>query len=157
MGRKKITMCGLERAAAKVGGWGPLAMALALSAKTLKRWVKEDPDKALGRAIGKAGSQTALSKLLGVSQSAVSQWARYDAPPPVREPRNAVERAVQLAGGQPQLAKVLGVTQQNVSVWVRQGYVPANRAREIELQYGVPRADLLSPKIKSAAGLGGEL
>lgn len=158
MGRKKITMCGLDRAIAKAGSVYNLALALEVSPSTLQRWRKEDPAGALRRAIAKAGSQVALARLLGTAQKTVCIWAARDMPPPPRPAsKNAVDRAVALAGSQAKLAAVLGVSQQNVGLWVKQGYVPATRAKEIEIQFGLPRAELLSPRIRSAAGLGEDL
>ncbi|MBA4315602.1 MAG: hypothetical protein C0422_09805 [Alcaligenaceae bacterium] len=50
-------------------------------------------------------------------------------------------------------ASVLGVSQQAVSSWLKRGYAPAGRAVEIESLYGVPRASLLSPKLRSLVGV----
>lgn len=61
---------------------------------------------------------------------------------------SGIARAVAAAGSQENLADYLGCTQQAVSEWVRRGYVPASRAVEIEAQYGVPRIDLLSRKLR---------
>lgn len=63
-----------------------------------------------------------------------------------------VEQAVFAAGSQKAMATALGVTQQAVSAWLAQGFVPASRAKEIEVLYGVPRAELISPKLRDAAG-----
>lgn len=63
-----------------------------------------------------------------------------------------VQRAIKAAGSQKSMAMALGVTQQAVSAWREQGFVPASRAKEIEVLYGVPRAELISPKLRDAAG-----
>ncbi|HNC97199.1 MAG TPA: YdaS family helix-turn-helix protein [Myxococcota bacterium] len=61
-----------------------------------------------------------------------------------------IDRAVYAAGSQTRLAEALipPVTSQAVCQWVRQGYVPPERALEIERLFGVPREDLLSPKLR---------
>ncbi len=58
-----------------------------------------------------------------------------------------IERAIVAAGGQRKLADALGVTQQAVSGWLISGYVPLDRAREIETQFGVNRMALINPRI----------
>jgi DNA-binding transcriptional regulator YdaS (Cro superfamily) len=63
-----------------------------------------------------------------------------------------IERAITQAGGQDSLAERMGCTQQNVSVWKKNGYVPLVRAVEIEQLTGVPREDLISPRIKEVIG-----
>lgn len=70
---------------------------------------------------------------------------------------NGILRAVKEAGSQTQLARALGVTQQAISIWLHQGYAPPDRAREIEMLYGVPRASLVSPKLLSMIDAGGGL
>jgi len=134
---------------------------LPVAVATLKRWRAQDKteDKAIAlqKLIHMVGSQVALAKLLGVSQRTISMWLAYDIPHESKQPRNAVERAVVAAGGQPKMAEELGVTQQCISRWCKLGYVPVARAKEIEICYGVPRADLLSPKLRSNLGTGGDL
>ncbi len=61
--------------------------------------------------------------------------------------KSGMQDAVEKIGSQAALARELGVTQQAVSVWLKQGYAPAERAREIEMLCGVPRARLASPKM----------
>jgi len=61
---------------------------------------------------------------------------------------SGIARAVAAAGSQESLAEKLGCTQQAVSEWVRRGYVPPARAIEIEAEFGVPRADLLSRRLR---------
>lgn len=58
-----------------------------------------------------------------------------------------IRRAVLKAGGQVKLARLLGVSQQYVSQAVRQGYVSPDRAVEIESELGVPREELVNPKL----------
>lgn len=63
---------------------------------------------------------------------------------------NGVDRAVYAAGNQTKLGEALSppVTSQAVNQWVKQGYVPAERALEIERLFGVPREELLAPKLR---------
>lgn len=61
---------------------------------------------------------------------------------------NAVDEAIQAAGSQVRLASRLGVTQQCITVWKQRGYVPVNRAIEIEATYGIPRIKLVSPRLR---------
>ena len=53
------------------------------------------------------------------------------------------------------MAREFGVSSQAVQIWLRQGYAPKARAQEIELQFGVPRVELISPKVRNELGLGG--
>lgn len=127
---------------------------------TIKKWRREDPCRALSRLVKKAGSQAKLAELLGVSQKTISTWLLSDVPlsaRPAREPGNAVERAVLSAGGQPKVAALFGVTQQCVSGWCKKGYMPPARAQEMEMQTGVPRTELINPKLRNTLGVGGEL
>lgn len=68
--------------------------------------------------------------------------------------KTGIEKAVDAAGGQVKMAAALGVTQQAVSFWVRRGYVAPLRAIEIEMQWGVPRIELISQKIRSTFDTG---
>ena len=54
------------------------------------------------------------------------------------------------AGSQVLLAAELGVTQAAVSKWLVQGFVPLQRAIEIEAIYGVPRTALVHPRLAQA-------
>jgi hypothetical protein len=58
-----------------------------------------------------------------------------------------IHEAVQAAGTQVKLAERLGVTQQAISTWLKQGWAPMDRAREIEMQFGIPRTRLVNPRI----------
>lgn len=149
---------GINRAAKHAGGIDKLAELIGVAPASVKRWRREDPLTALQRAIAKAGTQGKLAALLGTAQTTVSVWLRQDQPAPPRPaPTNAMGRAVATAGGQPAMAARLGVSQQAVAEWVKKGYAPAARAQEIEMHYGVPRTDLISPKLRNAMGAGGEL
>jgi len=63
------------------------------------------------------------------------------------DPKRGIDDAVEAAGSQEKLAQTLGVTQQSVAKWVKRGYVPLDRAREIEGMFGVPRKALVDPKL----------
>jgi DNA-binding transcriptional regulator YdaS (Cro superfamily) len=64
-----------------------------------------------------------------------------------------IQRAVIAAGGQVKLAETLGVSQQYISLAVRQGYVSPPRAQEIEAEFGIPRHELVNPKLARALNL----
>ena len=64
-----------------------------------------------------------------------------------------IQQAVTTAGTQQKLADALGVSQQAVGHWLAQGWVPLARARQIESLYGVPRGQLISPRLKMAIAL----
>lgn len=59
-----------------------------------------------------------------------------------------IQRVVDIAGSQGRVAEILGVTQQAVSEWVRRGYAPPSRLVELEAQFGVPRVDLINPRLR---------
>ncbi len=59
--------------------------------------------------------------------------------------KRGIDRAVDAAGSQGAMAVALGVSQQRVSQWVARGYVSPRRAQEIEIQFGVPRRELVNP------------
>lgn len=71
--------------------------------------------------------------------------------------KTGMEMAVEAAQTQEMLAQALGVTQQSISVWLKQGFAPIERAREIEMHTGVPRAKLVSPKVLAAMDSGVDL
>jgi transcriptional regulator with XRE-family HTH domain len=57
------------------------------------------------------------------------------------------------AGNQAILAERMGVSQQAISIWLRRGWVPVRRALEIEAQFGIPRARLISPRLADLVDL----
>jgi DNA-binding transcriptional regulator YdaS (Cro superfamily) len=63
------------------------------------------------------------------------------------ELKRGIDDAVDAAGSQEKLAHALGVTQQSVAKWVKRGYVPLDRAREVEGLFGVPRKALVDPRV----------
>lgn len=102
----------------------------------------------------------ALADVLNVKRKTVLNWLREDGTPigsTRPQPDNKVMDAAGKAGGIPNLARELGVTPQAVREWAKLGYAPMQRAQQIEIRYGIPRADLVSPKVRSAMGVGGEL
>ena len=106
-------------------------------------------------AIAFAGGKKDFADDLGANTRTVDTWLAADeATPP---PDSAVLRAITAAGGPTALAKSLGVTYQSIDDWRRKGYVPPARAKEIEMQFGIPRNDLVSAKVRSNLGLGGDL
>ena len=50
-------------------------------------------------------------------------------------------------GTQASLADAMGCKQQTVGEWVARGYAPWQRAVEIEALTGVPRRDLVDPRL----------
>lgn len=66
---------------------------------------------------------------------------------------SGIAKAVMVAGGQVKLAQVLGVTQQFISTCLRRGYVPVRRAVEIEMMFGVPRRQLINPRLADLVDL----
>ena len=58
-----------------------------------------------------------------------------------------IKKAIELAGGANALATKLGVTHQAVYTWVQRGWVPAQRALQIEDIYDVPRGNLFKPEL----------
>lgn len=101
-----------------------------------------------------------IASFLNVKRKTLLGWLREDGTPlgAMRElPNNKVTEATEKAGGVSALARVLGVTPTAVREWVNFGYVPTARAQQIEILYGIPRTELVSPKVRSAMGIGGEL
>ena len=155
MVKKRVEMWGVDR---MIRRFGPdyFAEAVGVSARTIMKWRRENASHALHKAIEKAGSQAELARRLGMPQKTVHQWLHWDIPQGTAPaPRNGIERAVALAGNQPRMAADLGVTQQCVARWCKLGYAPPARAQEIEMQYGVSRAELINPKLRNALGAGG--
>lgn len=109
----------------------------------------------LQMAIAHAGGAPRFANILNVRHAAVKAWLAAD----VATPRavTTVDLAVEKAGGATALARALGVTPQSVWDWLVKGYVPLARAKEIEMQFGIPRNDLVSPKVRSSMGVGGDL
>ena len=58
-----------------------------------------------------------------------------------------IQKAIDMAGGANPLATKLGVSHQAVYVWLRNGWVPANRALEIEKLFDIPRVELFKPEL----------
>lgn len=89
------------------------------------------------------GTQTALARLLGVSQPAVAHWKARGAVPPLQQLRlaqisgaqaargcarikalNVVHHAISFAGSQSKLARLLGVSPSAVANWKARGAMP---------------------------------
>lgn len=64
-----------------------------------------------------------------------------------------IEKAIAQAGGQEALAERLGCSQPLISRWKRRGYAPLKRVVEIEAETGVPRKELVSPRVRDLAGV----
>ena len=109
----------------------------------------------LQMAIAHVGGKSVFCKKLAVAQGTLRDWLAADEPAP--RAVTTVDAAVEKAGGATALARALGVTPQSVWDWLVKGYVPLARAKEIEMQFGIPRNDLVSPKVRSSMGVGGEL
>lgn len=106
-------------------------------------------------AIAHIGGPGPFIKSTHTTKAQLKEWLAADeAPPP---PDSAVLLAIEKAGGVAALARVLGVKHQAIQDYRRKGYVPPARAKEIEMQFGIPRNDLVSAKVRSNLGLGGEL
>ena len=58
-----------------------------------------------------------------------------------------IKKAIELAGGANSLAHKLGVTHQAIYSWSHRGWVPIQRAIQIESMFGVPRENLLKPEL----------
>lgn len=101
-----------------------------------------------------------LAAAVEVKRRTVLTWLREDGTPAgaaVLPPNNRVADAANKAGGIPALARALGVTTQAVREWVRTGWMPPARAKETEMLCGIPRAELVSAKVRNNLGMGGEL
>ena len=58
-----------------------------------------------------------------------------------------IARAIEAAGGAMALARILKVSHQVVDAWRLRGWVPAERALQLEARYRIPRAKLVNDKI----------
>lgn len=56
-------------------------------------------------------------------------------------------KAVEKAGSVALLAEAIGVKRQAVYPWLVRGWAPPARAIQIEELYGIPRQDLMDPKL----------
>lgn len=63
---------------------------------------------------------------------------------------SGVQRAVKAAGSQQLLAEALGLKQQTISTWVVRGYVPLDHVTAVSAVSGVPKRELVSPKVLAA-------
>jgi len=61
--------------------------------------------------------------------------------------QTGIDKAVRSAGGAASLAAKLGVSHQAVYQWIQNGWVPLERAMQLEKLYDIPRAELLSPRL----------
>ncbi len=61
--------------------------------------------------------------------------------------QTGIHKAVHTAGGAASLAHKLGVSHQAVYQWIQNGWVPLERAMQLEKLYDIPRTELLSPKL----------
>ncbi len=66
-----------------------------------------------------------------------------------REP-TALDAAVEKAGSISALARLIGVKHQVVNRWVQKGFVPLDRAVQINQEYGIPTRDLVNPRLVNA-------
>lgn len=65
-------------------------------------------------------------------------------------PERGIDRAVAKFKSQEALADEVGVKKQAVQQWVAKGYVPLDRVGLVSELSGVPRDELIDPKIKAA-------
>lgn len=61
--------------------------------------------------------------------------------------RIAIQYLIITAGSQKTLGESLGVTQAAISKWLIRGWVPLQRAQEIEAIYGMPRTAIADPAV----------
>lgn len=61
--------------------------------------------------------------------------------------------AIETGGGIKPFSASLGVTHQAVYAWCSKGWVPFERAVEIERLTGAPRAQLIKPSLARALGI----
>lgn len=110
----------------------------------------------LQKAVRRVGDIARFARAIGVTQATINAWLKEDgteAPPETRPEDSAVREAVEKAGSAAELARALQVSGQAVGIWLRQGFVPQGRAKEIEMLYGIDRARLVSPKVRSVMGI----
>lgn len=113
----------------------------------------------LQKAIRRVGDIARFARSIKVTVATVNMWLKEDgteAPPETRPQDSAVTEAVEKAGSAAELARQLKVSGQAVGIWLRQGFVPQGRAKEIEMLYGIDRARLVSPKVRSLMGINPE-
>lgn len=110
----------------------------------------------LQKAITRLGGLAPAAAALRVTQSTLMGWLEADGAdlPPDSVKNPALEEAIKKAGSSAEMARRLGVTYQAVLAWKRNGFMPARRAQQVELEYGVNRQDLISPRLRSSLGLG---
>lgn len=63
-------------------------------------------------------------------------------------PNPHIDEAIRLAGSQVALARALGVGEPAISGWVSRGWVPLERAKQMEVLFGVDRKKLVNPRIR---------
>jgi len=59
-----------------------------------------------------------------------------------------VQRAVDIMGSHAKLGDPLGISRQAVAQWALQGYVPWERVAEVHTLTGVPKRDLIDPRLR---------
>lgn len=114
----------------------------------------------LQKAVRRVGDVARFAAAIGVTHAVVMAWLQEDgteAPPETRPANSGIRQAVTKAGGPARMARDLNVSKQAVGLWIKQGFVPQARAKDIEMMYGIERAELVSPKVRSLMGVGGEL
>lgn len=106
-----------------------------------------------------ADGEQAIADVAGVTRRTVMEWAREEGviQRDSAHSKSALYKAVTTAGGPTAAGAVMGVSPESVRQWIAQGYVPTKRVAEFSIQFGVPREQILSPKVRSASGTGGEL
>lgn len=64
--------------------------------------------------------------------------------------RENIKALIIKAGSQKAIGTQLGISQAAVSKWLVRGYVPLDRAAELEALYGVKREHLINPRVTQA-------
>lgn len=59
-----------------------------------------------------------------------------------------IDKAIAAAGSEQALADMLGCTQQAVNKMKRNGYAPKGRVDQIANGFGIPREELIDPKLR---------